>query len=405
MTYPLEIHIRPGHPDFLDLPWDLPLSEWQDRCERLEEVPRGLSRHPVVFVNYSGTLYALKELDLGVAEQEYELLRQAQETHLPVVTPIGTVRTKPSQRVASVLVTQYLESSLPYRMLFMSQGLERYRQHLLDAIAGLLVELHLNNFYWGDCSLSNTLFRRDAGALRAYLVDAETAEIHSGYFPPALRFHDLQRMEENLQGELGDLRESGLLPLVNMAVPISDAGDYISRQYQCLWEMITREDTINPNEHYRIQERIRALNDLGFSVGDVQLTSVEDGSKLRLRVVVSDRSFHSDQLYDLTGLDVEEMQARKMMNEIQELRATLSQSNNLSVTLDAAGFHWLEHRYHPVIDQLKALEIEDMTAAELYCQVLEHKWYLSERVQRDVGHQLATEDYLSRFGFPAEVKA
>jgi hypothetical protein len=169
--------------------------------------------------------------------------------------------------------------------------------------------------------------------------------------------------------------------------------------------MITREDTINPNEHYRIQERIRALNDLGFSVGDVQLTSVEDGSKLRLRVVVSDRSFHSDQLYDLTGLDVEEMQARKMMNEIQELRATLSQSSNLSVTLDAAGFHWLEHRYHPVIDQLKALEIEDMTAAELYCQVLEHKWYLSERVQRDVGHQLATEDYLSRFGFPAEVKA
>lgn len=54
----------------------------------------------------------------------------------------------------------------------MSSSLERYRDHLLDAISGLLVQLHLAGTFWGDCSLSNTLFRRDAGALQAYLVDA-----------------------------------------------------------------------------------------------------------------------------------------------------------------------------------------------------------------------------------------
>jgi len=32
--------------------------------------------------------------------------------------------------------------------------------------------------------------------------------------------------------------------------------------------------------------------------------------------------------------------------------------------------------------------------AELYCQVLEHKWYLSEAAHHDVGHQAAVEDYL-----------
>ena len=48
----------------------------------------------------------------------------------------------------------------------------------MDAQVELMVRLHLAGVFWGDCSLSNTLFRFDAGALAAYLVDAETAEIH-----------------------------------------------------------------------------------------------------------------------------------------------------------------------------------------------------------------------------------
>jgi hypothetical protein len=398
MVYPIEIIVRPGNPDFLDLPWGVPLTEWSDHCSRLEEVPKGLSRHPVLFVNYDGILYALKELAPGAAEQEYELLRQAEEANLPAVSPVGHVLTATSQGNASVLVTRYLESSLPYRTLFMGQGLERYRQYLLDAIAGLLVQLHLSGLFWGDCSLSNTLFRRDAGALQAYLVDAETSEIHSGYFPPALRFHDLQIMEENLASEFGELHDSGMLSMIDMAIPVLEAGGYIQRRYQQLWEEITRDDVINPGEHFRIQERIRALNDLGFSVGDVELASLENGSQLRLRVITTDRYFHKDQIYDLTGLGMEERQARTMMNEIQELRATLSQSSNRNIPLNAAAYHWLENIYHPVVERLKPLIDQNMTIAELYCQVLEHKWYLSERAQRDVGHQAAVEDYLGRFG-------
>jgi hypothetical protein len=398
MVYPIEIIVRPGNPDFLDLPWGAPLSEWADHCTRLEQVPRGLSRHPVLFVNYDAVLYALKEMAPGAAEQEYELLRQAEEANLPAVSPVGHVLTATSQGNASVLVTRYLESSLPYRMLFMSQGLERYRQYLLDAIAGLLVQLHLTGLFWGDCSLSNTLFRRDAGALQAYLVDAETAEIHTGYFPPALRFHDLQIMEENLESEFGELHDSGMLSMIDMAIPVLEAGIYIQRRYQQLWEEITRDDVINPGEHFRIQERIRALNDLGFSVGDVELASLENGSQLRLRVITTDRYFHKDQIYDLTGLDMEERQARTMMNEIQELRATLSQSSNRNIPLNAAAYHWLANIYQPVVERLKPLIDQNMTIAELYCQVLEHKWYLSERAQRDVGHQAAVEDYLGRFG-------
>ncbi len=396
MAYPAEITLRPGVPDFLDLPWDLPLAEWEGQVARLEEVPRGLSRHPVVFVNYGGVLYAVKELHLGSAEREYQVLLLAQEAHLPSVVPAGFAETNTRLGRRSILITRFLENSLPYRMLFMSQGFERYRMHLLDAIAGLLVQLHLAGFYWGDCSLSNTLFRRDAGALQAYLVDAETAEYHEGYFSPTLRFHDLQIMSENLSVELKDLQASGLL--INMDVPAAEAGRYIQRRYQQLWAEITHEDTIQPNEHYHIQDRIRALNELGYSVGNVELATLENGSQLRLRVFVTDRNFHRDQLNNLTGLDVEEMQARKMMNEIQEERATQSQSNNRSVPLSVAAFHWLENVYAPVVARLQPLVDPNMTTAELYCQVLEHKWFLSERAQRDVGHQAATDDYLEKFG-------
>lgn len=402
------ITLRQNAPNFGDLPWEAPLSEWGELCERLEDVPRGVSRHVVVFVNYGGSLYALKELPEGMAEKEYELLRRMNELHLPVVQPVGHAQTLTRRGAASVLITRYLDSSLPYRSLFTSESLKLYRHHLLDAIAGLLVQLHLAGIFWGDCSLSNTLFRRDAGALRAYLVDAETAEVYPGYFSPTLRLHDLQIMEENVDGELADLYSLGLLVDAHTGVPAGDTGEYISRRYQRLWEEITREDVISHDEQYRIQERIRSLNQLGFSVGNVKLTETEGGHRLRMKFVVTDRNFHRDQLSNLTGLDAEEMQAQKMMNEIQELRATLSRDHHRDTPLSVAAYYWLEHYFNPVAERLKALTGEAgydvigsgehlTTLPELYCQMLENKWYLSEQAQRDVGHQAALEDLIQRF--------
>jgi len=386
---------RPGFPDFSDLPWNLPLGQWAGVCPRLEQVPIGLTRHTVVFVNYEGVLFALKELSPSIAEIEYRVLLELETQRLPAVTPVGYVLASPGAEATSVLITRFLDRSIPYRSLFMGSGLVRYREHLLDAIASLLVQLHLAGIYWGDCSLSNTLYRRDAGALQAYLVDAETAEIHPAPVPPTLRHHDLEIMEENVSADLSEL---AALRFLSENIPIDDVAAYIRLRYRRLWEEITRDVVISPDERYRIQERIRALNDLGFSVGDVSLNDTTGGSQLHLRVAVTDRSFHRDQLLSLVAVEAEEQQARKMMNEIQEIKATLSQVNNRSVPLNAAAFHWLEHIYQPTLERLSALVHGDMSAAELYCQVLEHKWYLSERAQRDVGHIAAADDYLRKFG-------
>jgi len=391
------LHLRLSSPDFQDLPWGYSLTDWVGRCSRLEDAPRGVSRHPVVFVNYSGTLYAIKELPRQAAEQEYEALVQAEGRHVPGGKVIGHGENETASGTSGVIITRYLEGALPYRLLFLRQGFETYRRHLLDAIASLLVQLHLGGLFWGDCSLSNTLFRRDAGALRAYLVDAETAEVAAGPASPRLRFHELQIMEDNVTRELVELRVNGLLPAIEPGVPTVDTGAYIRLRYQSLWEEVTREDVIAPEDEYRIQERIRALNQLGFSVGDVELTPLESGRQLRLHVEVTDRNFHREQLFNLTGLDAEEQQAQKMMNEINELRATLPSDPERNLPLSVAANHWMEKIYTPVVESMQPLVNRHTTPHELYCQLLEHKWYLSERAQRDVGHQAAVEDYLKQF--------
>lgn len=393
MTSPalLDIVIRPGQPNFQDLPWEYPLSDWSQHYAYLEDVPRGLSRHPLEFVNYSGMIYAIKEMPPDLAENEFNLLLAIEEMRLPVVTPIGHAVTNTIKGKRSVLITRFLDRSLPYRSLFMRRSLLRYRDHLLDAIAGLMVQLHLAGVYWGDCSLSNTLFRRDAGTLQAYLVDAETTELHSDTVPPTMRFHDLQIMEENIDGDLADLRAANLLM---DGIPLDDTGASISIRYQNLWEEITKQIIISSDEKYRIQERIQVLNSLGFSIGEVLLESGEMGDEIRFQVVVTDRNFHQDQLLGFTGVEAEEMQARLMVNEIQELKATLSQTLNRSVPLSLAAYKWLQEIYLPTLNGISSLINEKSDPAELYCQILEHKWYLSEKAKHDVGHQIAIEDFL-----------
>jgi hypothetical protein len=264
----------------------------------------------------------------------------------------------------------------------------------LDAIAGLLVQLHNVGVYWGDCSLSNTLFRRDAGALQAYLVDAETSSTSPNPTHPNLRHQDLDIMEENVDIELNELSAAGLL---SDGFPAHDTGAYIRLRYQRLWEEIYQEIIFKQGDSFHIQERIRALNALGFSVGGVDFYRVEKEEKIRLRVVVTDRNFHRDQLLTLTGLEAEEKQARLMMNEIQEVRASLSRKHSRETPLSVAGYHWLVNIFQPMIQILHPLIKTDLSTAELYCQLLEHKWFLSEQAQRDIGHEAAVKDYLQRF--------
>ena len=390
------IQVRPGHPDFLDLPWHLPVSRWREATDRLVEVEIGLCRHEVVFASYGGVIYALKELPTHLGHREYELLQWLEDRELPAVMPAGHARARSGageEHETSLLITRFLEGSVPYRTLFMSPGMTRYRERLMDAMAGLLVRLHLAGFYWGDFSLSNTLFRRDAGELHAVLVDAETSEFHE-QLSPGMRRQDLFIMEENVAGELADLRA-----LAELTPPAGAdrTGPGIRERYEHLWDEITREEIIAPHENYRIHERARALNELGFSVREIELIPSGDGRQLRVRTMVTDRMYHHHLLHSLTGVVARDRQAALMLNEIREMRALLGRERNRSVPMSEAAFQWRHGRYDPTVRRLRPLETEVADPPELYCQVLEHKWFLSEKARQDVGLERALEDYLQRF--------
>ena len=193
----------------LTLPWNEPLEQWRD--DRLVEIrQRGISRHIVRFVTDCGVLYALKAISERLARREYRLLRALSELNIPAVEVVGVVVDRGRDNDA-ILVTRFLDFSTTYRALFSNPRGGQPTEKLLDAMVQLLVRLHLSGFFWGDCSLSNTLFRLDAGALEAYLVDAETSEQHPSLTDGQRRL-DVDLAQERVCGELLDLQAGELLP-------------------------------------------------------------------------------------------------------------------------------------------------------------------------------------------------
>ena len=238
----------------LTLPWSEPLEEWAD--ERLVTIrQRGISRHVVRFVTDDGELYALKEIPEHLARREYRLLRELAELNVPAVEVVGVVVDRGPDPEA-ILVTRFLDFSTTYRAVFSTPRGGAPTDRLLDALAELMVRLHLSGFFWGDCSLSNTLFRYDAGTLEAYLVDAETSEQHPT-LTPGQRNYDVELAEERVYGELLDLQAGELLsPDVD---PLEVAAE-LPRRYSRLWEELTSEEVLPPDEQrFRIAKRLRRL--------------------------------------------------------------------------------------------------------------------------------------------------
>ncbi len=388
----------PGIPSFLDLPWHQPLDQW--RSARIVEMTRGIHRHVVRFVHYDNSLFALKELPDRVAEREFRLLRQMAEADIPVVEAIGTVTGRSAGRpeagteeeLDGILITRHLSYSLPYRTLFISPGFNDLSAKLQDALAELLVRLHLGGFFWGDCSLSNTLFRRDAGALAAYLVDAETAEWHPN-LSAGLRSFDLDIAEERIAGELMDLDAAGRLPAG--IDPIATAQELRPR-YEGLWTELTREECFAPNENYLIERRLQRLNELGFDVQEVEVLEEEDGRRLKLRTHLVEPGHHRRRLQILTGLDVQENQARRLLNDIKSYRARLEAREGTQIPESVAAYRWLNEVFEPTIAMVPPELRGKLEPAELYHQILEHRWFLSEAAGHDVGTEEAVHDYIER---------
>ncbi|MGC5168653.1 DUF4032 domain-containing protein [Luteimicrobium sp. DT211] len=388
MSHNLQITASAPDPALLDLPWDVPLEDWP--ADRIAALPRGISRHTVRFVRMSGRVIALKEIGETVAYREYALLRQLKRLEVPSVEPVGVVtgRLDPDgERLEAVLVTEHLQYSLPYRALFSQALRPDTLTRLIDALAVLLVRLHVVGFYWGDVSLSNTLFRRDAEAFAAYLVDAETGDLHR-QLTDGQRTYDVDLARTNIIGELMDLAAGELLDEDVDEVAI---GDLLVERYQELWASLTTAESFDAADRWRVAARIDRLNDLGFDVDELAMTTDIDGTTVRIQPKVVDAGHHSRRLMRLTGLDVQENQARRLLNDLDAYVAATERQNDDETFV---AHDWLTEVFEPSVRGVPRELRGKLEPAQLFHEMLDHRWFLSEQQQRDVPMPEVVQSYV-----------
>ncbi len=389
MSASLQITSTTAEAGLLDLPWELPLETWPE--ERIAALPRGISRHVVRFVRISGKVYAIKEITESIARREYQMLRNLRRLAVPSVEPTAVVsgrRDVDGEPLESALITRHLQFSLPYRALFSQTLRPDTATRLIDALAVLLVRLHLTGFYWGDVSLSNTLFRRDAGSFAAYLVDAETGELHP-VLSEGQRAYDVDLARVNIAGEMLDLQAGELLDAE--FDPLA-ASDRMVDRYQTLWRELTDGEAFDFGERWRVDARIRRLNDLGFDVGELTITTDFNGTSVFIQPKVVDAGHHTRRLLRLTGLDVEENQARRLLNDMDSFSA----ANDMQGEDEEITAHtWLSTVFEPVVRAVPPQLRLKLESAEVFHEVLQHRWYLSEAAGHDVGLDVTVRSYLA----------
>lgn len=388
MSGSLSITASTVDPGLLDLPWSLPLELWPD--ETIAALPKGISRHIVRFVNLSGYVVAIKETSAELAKKEYEMLRTLQRLDIPCVDPVAVITNRTSENgepLESVLVTRHLRFSLPYRVIYSQNLRPETATRLVDALAVLLVRLHIVGFFWGDVSLSNTLFRRDAGAFAAYLVDAETGQLYDG-LSNGQRENDLEIARVNIAGELLDLQAGGRLDEDIDPVAISDG---IVEQYRMLWKELTGSEQFDQSERWRINSRVERLNDLGFDIEELAIRTDETGTQVRIQPKVVDAGHHSRRLLRLTGLDAQENQARRLLNDLDSYRAAFEKQD---VDEEVVAHEWAARVFEPVIRAIPKELKGKLEPAEIFHQLLDHRWYLSQNEGRDVPLAEAVSSYI-----------
>ncbi len=375
------------------LPWNQPLEEWPEDPALAEK--RGISRHVVRLIRVTdepdSEIYAVKETVSEFANREYAALRELRRLQAPSVDPIAVVEGRKDingEELPCVLATRFLPYSLPYRVVLSGALSPHDILNMANALALLLVRLHLLGFWWGDCSLSNTLFRRDAEGFAAYLVDAETGEFQKT-LSDGQREHDLDIAHFNVAAELEDLALSGVLyPGMD---PVR-ASDTVMKRYRRLWAALRDPQSLDPTDRRAVERAMRQLHDLGFAVEEVSIAIDGDNKVLKFQPKLVAAGYHTNRLRELMGLETEELQAKRILASFDRYRA---RESNLSTNVNEVAFKWLTEIFNPIVNSVPAEHLGRVEPAQLFHEVLEHRWYLSEAAGHDVGLDLACKTYIS----------
>ena len=241
------------------------------------------------------------------------MLRHLEDARLPAVRRRSASPARP-ERGDAILVTEYLAplAPVPAAAVALPARAGRVPRPAARRDGLLLVDLHRGGVFWGDCSLANTLFRRDGDRIQAFLVDAETSEVHPDAVrrPARLRPRDPRRERRLRPRRRGDApgprrrtstRRSRRPSTSATATRRSGASSTSSRAV--------------PGDRHAIRGRLRRLNDLGFAV-DLESTRSGRTARCGCGRRCTTRRYHAHELERLTGIRALEGQARLLLNDL-----------------------------------------------------------------------------------------
>jgi hypothetical protein len=161
--------------------------------------------------------------------------------------------------------------------------------------------------------------------------------------------------------------------------------------YDSLWHELNDPELVDQNELWKINSRVGRLNELGFDIEELSIKTDDTGTHIKIQPKVVDAGHHARRLIRLTGLDTEENQARRLLNDLDAYAATV---RILNLDEEVVAHLWLTRVFEPVIRSVPENLDSKLEPAEVFHQVLEHRWFISQQQKRDVPLNEAVRDYI-----------
>jgi hypothetical protein len=376
-----------------DLPWDIQLEEWEAHNVQLLVVRRGDSRHPVIFIERQGVRYAIKETTPRMAEREIRNLQEIEHRGIPTLSPIGTVHVAMPAIALDVpgirgmrqyinadrgyTVTQLAPRVVPHVLLYRLPLTRRTKQHMLSAVAVLMVELHEHGIYWGDPSLANALLRIDGRQILGIMADAETVEIFPRPIGEGLSEQDLAQFGESLAWQAEDLRQAKGLP---EDVQVLDDDDY--RYFYQRYRAVRKEHARVTGNHdrntiYQTQRLIRAMDDWRSILSEKARSAVH-----QITPVIP--GWYQQRIYDLIRITIPRASAHRFYNLIVGHKNIMTKNSGHEVSLEEAAQDWYDNYHLPTILLLSQHLTNEQDPMQAYFAIMQHKWDMSMKTGYEI---------------------
>jgi hypothetical protein len=364
----LIINVLPEYLQEIDsLPWNQPLDQWNPKQINFLDVRKGTSKHTVRFIKTKNHSFAIKQTNPISAYFENESLIKLLQMGIHALKPVGYIFYKKNlfmkdsdpDNVLAFLITLLEEKSIPHSILFGWDFTEQNRKIIFEASAELLANLHYNQIFWGDASLSNILVKfikikdengRTFTELKAFLSDAETISF--------LKEISDEQKQADIQNFISSIEE-------------------VSRSF-------TSKKMLNPPEDDKIFFTNR-YND--FLALLQKIKQFEDITGLKVRK-------HFYRITDQYSID-------SIIKQIEEHKWYMSEKASKEIDMKTAALDWIKNIYEPTINEFNQFKLFDLfpktNSLKLYVDIMAHKYYISLENKKDVGISFAIKSYCEKY--------